>query len=284
MTVHEVKEAVLGYGFAPDLEENDSLFYTSLNLAIKEINRIRPRTDTLVLVHEPVAPVFESADVVLCQPGKEISFSCSARSATFEASGAGGVIVTGATINGSDRASWNEVGWVRLTAVSPAEEEITLTFSGEAAFHIRNVAFFDMPLPPSGIAGGDTVDYDLKSAAPSLARVVFPILKNGIPMRADDPRTILTHNHILRLPKAAHGTYEINYEPFPRRFGEYDDREEIPLDDDLSELVPLLVASLVWLEDDASKAARYDSLYRAAAANIRKQTKIPQWIDRTGWA
>ncbi len=285
MTVLEVKEAVLGYGFAPDLEENDVLFCTALNLAVKEINRIRPRTDTIVLVHEPVAPVYEMPDVTICHPGKEISLSCSARSAAFEVSGTGGVIVTGATINGNDRASWSaNGGWVRLAAVSPTEGEIKLSFAGEDAFYIRNVAFFDIPLPPSSITGGDTVDYDLKAVAPSLARVVLPILKDGVPMLANDPKVILLHDYILRLPKDARGTYEIQYEPYPRRFGVYDDREEIPLDDDLSELVPLLVASFVWLEDDASKAARYDSLYRAAAANIEKRTTIPKWVDRTGWA
>ena len=96
---------------------------------------------------------------------------------------------------------------------------------------------------------------------------------------------MLLHGAKLRLPIAESGTYEVIYEKAPSRFkNEKDDDEDLPLDGDLCELVPLLVASYVWLDDEPDKAQHYGALYRTAKAEIRKHESIAHVIDRKGWS
>ena len=56
----------------------------------------------------------------------------------------------------------------------------------------------------------------------------------------------------------------------------------LPLDDDVAELVPLLVASYIWLDDEPEKSVRYKNLYDAAKREIRGSVKISHVIDRKG--
>lgn len=195
MTVKEVKDAVKGYGYSLDLADNDALFYTVLNLAIREINRLRPRTGSIVIEH-PEQGVEEVIEGVL--------------------------------------------------------------------------------------------EYDLSQKCQNLdfAAAVLPLLKNGVPTYPEDPRGMLLHGAKLRLPIAESGTYEVIYEKAPSRFKneEEDDAKRLPLDGDLCELVPLLVASYVWLDDEPDKAQHYGALYRTAKAEIRKHESIAHVIDRKGWS
>lgn len=194
MTVQEVKDAVLGYGYSLDLAENDALFYTVLNLAIREINRLRPRTGSIVIEH-------------------------------------------------------------------PSEKG-----------------------KPVGAVEG-VLEYDLSKMCEDLDFATLPLLKNGVPTYPEDPRGMLLHGTKLRLPITESGTYEVIYERVPSRFkNEEDDDEDLPLDGDLCELVPLLVASYVWLDDEPDKAQHYGALYRTAKAEIRKHERIAHVIDRKGWS
>ena len=194
MTVKEVKDAVKGYGYSLDLADNDDLFYTVLNLAIREINRLRPRTESIVIEH-------------------------------------------------------------------PSENGGTV-----------------------GAVEG-VLEYDLSKMCDDLDFATLPLLKNGVPTYPEDPRGMLLHGAKLRLPIAESGTYEVIYEKKPSRFkNEEDDAKDLPLDGDLCELVPLLVASYVWLDDEPDKAQHYGALYRAAKAEIRRHPTISHFIDRNGWS
>ena len=286
MTVFDVKNAVLGYGYTKDLQDNDELFYTVLNLAIKEVNRIRPMVEVVTVVHEPVDAVAAFPDVILCKPGNPVTYTAVARSVAFEVSGHGSVTVTGADIDGADEKSWNvDNGWMRLVAESNEISKISLDFfSSDLPFYIRNVSFYDVPPFSKVVGGGAVVEYDLASTLPRLSSALLPVMKNGVEMDLSDPRAVLREGRYLRLPKEQRGTYEIRCEVFPERFlSSADDNKQLPLAEDLAELVPLLVASYIWLDDEPEKAARYKSLYDLAAREIRRPTKIAHCIDRKGW-
>jgi hypothetical protein len=47
----------------------------------------------------------------------------------------------------------------------------------------------------------------------------------------------------------------------------------IDLDPELCTLLPLLVASYVWLEDEEEKASYYMNLYRERAADIERKNR-----------
>ena len=284
MTVLDVKNAILAYGFSRDLADTDGLFYTSLNLALTAVNRLRPRTGSAVIVHEPVSAVAEWHDVTRRSGGELLSYRSLARSAVFEVTGTGGVRVTNGTIDGMGAASWSlQTGWTRFTVFG--DGEIILEFSGEYPYAVRNVAFYDTPFPNAiALFGGETVEYDLRRVVPDFGRATLPILCDGIPVTPSDPLLRLAHGYVLSVPKDARGTYEVIYErALPRYKDEDSDEEEIPLDGDLVDLLPLLVASYVWLDDEPEKAARYEALYRAATAEIRGVLKISHYIDRKFW-
>lgn len=280
MTVLEVKEAVLGYGYSRDLAGSDGLFYTALNLALQEVNRIRPAMGTVTIVHEPVKAIASWAEVSLNTRENPLSYTAVARSVVFEVSGHGGVTVTGATIDNSTVKSWNAgSGWMRFCAIADSVREISLQFDSQNYFHVRNVSFYDIPATITG----DIVEYDL--ATDDFGMATLPIMRDGEEVYLSDARALLLDGRYLRLPRSERGTYEVRYEKRPQRFKDEDsDGEEIRLDADLAELVPLLVASYVWKDDEPEKATAYYSLYKTAASGIRKAPRITHYTDRKGWA
>lgn len=284
MKVIDVKNAVLGYGYSRDLADNDELFYTVLNLAMKEVNRIRPLTEMATIVHEPIKPLIADHPVKEKKPGEDLIIEGEGRSVVFEVSGSGGVDVDGGTIDGHPSATWTAQGWKRL--IARGDGRLRLTFSGESPYHVRNVAFYDVDITAtSGRTVGEVTEYDLSSFVTSFAAPVLPIMKDGIPMNPSDPRTLIINGRLLRIPNLDKGTYEVECEVYPPRYvNEGDDEKNLPLDEDVAELVPLLVASYIWLDDEPEKSVRYKNLYDAAKREIRGSVKISHVIDRKGWS
>lgn len=301
MTVNEVKEAVVGYGYNRDLAGNDSLFYTALNLAMKEVNRLRPRTETVTLVHEPIGEVAAYRDVAICKPGDPLRYTAVARSLSFEVSGNAAITVKGARLaNGSSTAVCDVSGWSRYTAIYTDEGlteeesghiwvEVKSNLDAKVCF-VRNVYFFDVPYVPV-IPSGDIVEYDLRAMLDRFSAVSFPIMRDGVDLGGGE--VSLVGGYKLRIPKGDRGTYEVNCEVYPKRVtfnaeGDTDllgeDSTVIELDDDLAELLPLLVASYLWMDDEPEKAAAYEARYARAAQHIRPVERTVRVIDRKGWA
>lgn len=285
MTILDVKNAVVEYGFSRDLADNDGLFYTVLNLAVKEANRLRPITECVTIVHEPMRTVASYATAALNKPDAPLAYTATARTVVFEVTGSGGVQVVGATIDGVAEAAWSGVaGWKTLVAKAASIGNITLRFSGDYPFYVRNVAFYDVEFPSTQEVG-DITEYDLSLIVDRFASVELPMTKNGVPYHPEDPRTALVGGKLLRIPNSERGTFEIVCEVYPPRYtSSSGDGAEIPLDPDIAELVPLLVASYIWLDDEPEKAARYKNLYDLAAREIPKHPKISHCIDRKGWS
>lgn len=301
MTVNEVKEAVVGYGYSRDLAGNDSLFYTALNLAVKEVNRLRPRTETVTIVHEPIGEVAAYRDVAICKPGDPLRYTAVARSLSFEVSGNAAITVKGARLaNGATTAVCDVSGWSRYTAIYTDEGlteeerghiwvEVKSNLDSKVCF-VRNVYFFDVPYVPV-IPSGDIVEYDLRAMLDRFSAVSFPIMRDGVDLGGGD--VSLVGGYKLRIPKGERGTYEVNCEVYPKRVafnaeGDTDllgeDSTVIELDEDLAELLPLLVASYLWMDDEPEKAAAYEARYARAAQHIRPVERTVRVIDRKGWA
>ena len=63
--------------------------------------------------------------------------------------------------------------------------------------------------------------------------------------------------------------------------------KELCIPPELEELVPLLTAAYVWLDDDADKAQYYMSLYRDGMSAVKVYTRggvNTEFCDTTGWA
>ena len=79
------------------------------------------------------------------------------------------------------------------------------------------------------------------------------------------------------------GIEEVWYKVKPQTFTYEDKDKEVLLDDDLVQLLPLLIASYVWLEDEAEKSAYYMNLYRERAASVSRRKRCPDVIQFNGW-
>lgn len=282
MTVKEVKNAVIAYGYTYDLEGNDALFLEAMNMAIAEINRVHPVTETAVIVHEPYEPICYDEGIMEYTPGTPLSFSAVACSAVFEVDGAGSVSVEGGTIDGSSICAWNvKTGWRRITVKASTAREIVLHFDGNYLYRIRNIAFYLEALPPTAhVKSGEYVDYDLSELVDDFSAVSC-ILRNGISYVGEGVYRIL-HGKVLRLPAADTGTYEVVYETVIPRLADED--EQIPLYSELCILLPILTASYVWLDDNAERAQYYRALYERQAAMIPREKRVSNLIDTKGWS
>lgn len=283
MTVRDVKDAVLAYGYSPDLADNDRLFYAAISRAMREINRVRPRCAVKSIVHEPYAPVALEDRMQEYVPGHTLSFVASARSCVFEADGVGTVE---ATSNGNtETKQWNGgVGWHRISISFDKLDEITLTFSGDYGYHVRSIAFFTQQTPPSGY-GPNVVEYDLPMLFQDFS-AVSEIYRDGAVYSAPHPMFSILDGRLLRIPESERGTYEIVYEvKLPRYANESDDTTEIPLDDELCDILPLLVASIVWSDQGERELSMYyRNQYKDALSTIEPKRRVLHVIDTRGWA
>ena len=92
------------------------------------------------------------------------------------------------------------------------------------------------------------------------------------------------------LPHGAKGCFAVHYKMRPTPIDEDqapgENTDVIDLDEELCSLLPNLVASYVWLEDEAAMAQYYYSLYQQMAADVerRERSSAPvRIINRSGW-
>ena len=291
MTVENVRNAVIGFGYDYGLDDAEGAFTASLPIAIREINALRPRTATAVIVHEPYAPVSEDYTTHLHMPSDTLTFTGMARSAIFEVDGEGDLSVTATNKvndavvsydvyiddNNVSSLHWNtSTGWKRIAVSTGTLSTITLTFSGSNTYHVRNVCFFDA-VGTIGLKYGEYIDYDLSTIASNYEGVKY-ILRDNV----DYTKYQIVNNKQLRLLASDTGTYEVIYRTKVNVWTT--NSSVIPLDDDLAELVPLLVASYAWLDDNATRAQYYRALYERQAGLIERERVNVRMVDRRGWS
>jgi hypothetical protein len=128
-------------------------------------------------------------------------------------------------------------------------------------------------LPPFSDAADDDgsslyVHYDLKRLAPNLAGVLGSptYLCHGTYLALGEGYLIENRTD-LYLPRSATGDYRIRYRVSPQSITtETDSETELALDEDLCQLLPLLAAHYLLLDEDPEKAQQY-SLLRAEAVS-----------------
>lgn len=286
MTVENVKTAVIAYGFNPDLDDNDQLFIEALNASIQEIQALRPTTGTIEIVNEPCKPIYSVKDVTEIVEG--MSFAAMARSAVFEVDGSGQVTVTAkeatVTIDGTNTptVAWDaKSGWKRIEVRASAYSEITIAFSGDGMFHMRNMEFYEYPVPPTAhIKCGDYIDYNLSDLASDFGAVSY-ILRDGFAYDGGCAYRIL-NNTTLRLPAEDRGTFEVVYTKKIQRIEL--DNAEVPLRHDVLAILPILVASFVWLDDSPEKAQYYRALFERRIATVPTERYVTNIRDTKGWS
>lgn len=160
-----------------------------------------------------------------------------------------------------------------------------LVFCGEYSHGVYDLCFFDelygqnsedIPLY------SEFCEYDISFLAPNfLSFTSLPTDAKGNPIK--DAVAVGTH---LRVPSSFDGKIIVHYKRSAGKISEKSD-EDIILPNGTEHLFPLLVASYVWLDDDAEKAEYYLSLYREgmSAAKYYNREKLGcTYDDVLGWA
>jgi hypothetical protein len=300
MTVSDLYQAVAKLGFENSLED-DGVFLYAANRALLQVNAIRPHTKLLRLHHAPIANLLGGIGYDAVEKGETdlIYTADGARGYAFEADGHGACYIerqdsaTGAWQMIRD-VSFDTDGFTLFRGlIDAAEGLVRLRFVGEYLYYIRGVALYgrlrsgkaeDVP------AYGATVSYDLTAMADDFMDLAAPPMLDGAERVALSADWSIEEEHILHLPREAAGNYLIEIHRRPKPITEDEDLAnnvaEIDLDEDLCALLPNLIASYVWADDEPEKAQYYLSLYREQSYSIeakKKNLAPPKFVSVNGW-
>ena len=114
---------------------------------------------------------------------------------------------------------------------------------------------------------------DLCAECHDFLRLMPSAVLYGAQLLKEDEDFIIADAHTILLFADRAGTYRIRYYKRLRRIIGDDEGMELELDEDICQILPLLVASYVWLEDEEEKAEKYKSLFYAEASMIEDFSK-----------
>lgn len=300
MTVSDLYQAVAKLGFENSLED-DGVFLYAANRALLQVNAIRPHTKLLRLHHAPTANMLGGIGYDVVEKGETdlIYTAEGARGYAFEADGQGACYIerqdsaTGAWQMIRD-VSFDTDGFTLFRGlIDAAEGLVRLRFVGEYLYYIRGVALYGRlrsGKPEDVPAFGATVSYDLKAMAEDFMDLAAPPMLDGAERVALSADWSIEEERILHLPREAAGNYLIEIHRRPKPITEDEDLAnnvaEIDLDEDLCALLPNLIASYVWADDEPEKAQYYLSLYREQSYSIeakKKKLAPPKFVSVNGW-
>ena len=169
---------------------------------------------------------------------------------------------------------------------------VLIRFYGDVAFTVRNLAMYhtlvsrdEERIPESGAS----VQYDMNLLVSDFLRFGMPlsIVKNGV-FVTESNYSVIGGNRLV-LPQSGFGAYNVEYVCKPQQFAQnvnIDDYATIALDDDLCAVLPLLIASYIWLDDEPEKAQYYYNLYLQRSTEIASATRgnstLP-FVSVNGW-
>ncbi len=144
------------------------------------------------------------------------------------------------------------------------------------------------PFETAREVGAADVLYDLRSCDSGVISLLLPPARLG-----DADYLPLTEGYVLSggtelyLPRTATGEYRLVCRMRPRIPDEATPAEEhLSLDEDLCQILPLLTAHYLLLDDDAEKANHYLSLYREQYALFVSHMSLPAavtWRSVNSW-
>lgn len=303
MRVQELYEQVAGLGFEKSLEDEE-WFYQAANRALLQVNYLRPAISSYVINHKPMKNLVEGSFSPVERSEDLIYEAENAKAYYFQADGIGRVFIERFD---TDSKSWGMVGTVelngarRFTAYSGFIRDgrnfitgrVRLRFAGKYLYSVKNVAMYEH------LYSDDAADippyeaytrYDMTALADDFLTLSTP------PITEDEEYARLSGDYdveggrVILLPYSVTGCFKILYNRRPRELvytgSAQDDESVLDLDEELCSLIPVLIASYIWLEDEPDRAQYYYSQYQARASEIlaRARNLSPvQYKSCNGW-
>ncbi len=298
MTIGELYGAVSQLGFEESLEY-ESGFFHALNRAILQVNSLRPKTGRICINHKPTKNLLGAAGQSFEVDGEVTHTAVGAKSYYFEACGYGSVFIEADFGSGFEIIKEIEIispsvfsAFFGFTKSGDEYGKISrIRFTGKHTYTVRRLAMYGTTASDdeSGIQPFcERYEYDVSSIASDFLSFCDPPLRDSDGVVAEH-YDVLGSDRII-LSRDYPDEYTVFYNTRPPLYSPSDtaeeNNEEIPLDDDLCVLLPLLIASYVWLDDEPQKAEYYFSLYRDRASEIvssRKNHTVASIKSSDGW-
>ena len=284
MTIKELYDAVAQLGFEDTLEDNDRFLFAA-NRAISEVGKIRPATSIYKIEHHPL-PIMKSyqrhklmnGDMVAISGAKAFSFECNGSSGNCVIKKSNGDVLKQITFSSTNREFVQYKGFIKDNGLF-YEDEVQFFFNGDFRYFVRNLVFYD------------TLDSDVENDIPQYDEYVkydIAVLTSDFLSFVQNPINDIKEDHEFNagsdyfvekpskilLPYDTVGTFEVTYNRKRSKATSVND-DAVDLDDDLSEILPYLVASDIWADDEPSKAEYYLMRYRELEAKIINAEKKP---------
>ena len=305
-TIEELYSSVAQLGFETTLESDERFFYAA-NRALLQVNRIKPLTSIYKLNHFPLDNLIEGNTFEpLCKDKKALIFVAdSPKSYYFECNGNGQVIIEKSNAIGE---TWETIGVVELSSLDGRFNEykgfirdgadfvtgyVRLRFTGEYLYYIQNVAMYGSLISTETKhipVYAKYVAYDIASLTSDFLSLVCPPIvdaKRNVGFVLNDDYFVENDCKIL-IPASTKGVFDICNNRKPKEITS-DSREmdgEIDWNAELCALLPNLIASYIWVDDEPEKAQYYLSLFREQVQEIAIQHKDMKpfvYRNKTGW-
>lgn len=302
MRLYDVYKAVSQLGFEDSLgDDGTNGFLYAVNRALIEINSLRPRRKHVTINHKVPTNLLFSEPTQIEKTETLTYVAKNAKSFYFEVCGKGSYAIsllgtaegTSTTVKSGtfDEKNFTAIKGIIThngafvdNAVSNNmifSGEVELRFEGEYDYSIRNVAMYDRVYSDRAadvVPFTKRIPYKINDIVDDFERF------DSSPLKASTDKYLMGEYGIegqdtILLPLECPGAYQITYihkaEPISMDASINDDTASpiIDLDDDLASLMPNLVASYVWLEDEAEKAQYYYGLYTQRAMQIQNNEK-----------
>lgn len=286
MRLRELREAVVHLGIAEAFDDSvlETVFYDAANRALTEVSRLLPRVRRAVITHCPIKPLDEPCSFTHTDDDIRFTALDCATFCFYISNGTGTLTVRcGETekkieLNGTKRSFYFfNVNSPKLFTLANPRADIELIFSGNYVYRISELTFYSSlrsdgkVLPPSA---GST--YDMELIVSDFLRFSMPPVyrEDGVPV--DFNADYFIEGSQLILPHyAPEGDYCVTYEHLPTPITpDTSDTAEIDCERELCDLLPLVCAYYVWLDDDPDKAGAFYARYTEQAAIKASQRKI----------
>lgn len=217
-------------------------------------------TKSISLNHMPAKNLVPEHTAIALNDGKSFTFSADGvKSFYFQYSGIGTVTIERENLTTTmSLDSYGKFTEYKGNYDNDANETVTITFQSDYPATVKNIALYDTYFPEDSLVPeyGRYVKYDLKT----LASDFYNLFDNSISYEDGNVYLNTTDyyresDHILILPSNKPGSYTIWYHAYPEQITEEtEDDYVLPIDPDVAVLLPLYMASQLYMDDDLAIA------------------------------
>lgn len=237
---------------------------------------------SLNLAHMPAKNLLQDNSI---SDGNSVFTAENGHSYYFQYSGIGTAVISGGdedvTISIDSFGTFSEF---KGNYANSGNNTITITFTSPYPSKVKNIAIYADTFPTiNGVdivpEYGKYVKYDLKELAPSF----YSMFGNSLVYEGESSTIYLNttdyykeSDHILVLPKDKPGMYTVYYNAYPGHISnETEDDYVMEVDPEVAVLLPLYMASVLYVDDDNGIATSYRNYFEVGLSDLKNTSSNP---------